>query len=479
MPPARQPVRPPARNLRTWFRILVAACLLIGAISMGTVAGVLASTFQVISQPRKLHPIGSGIDENDTASSGLSIETIFWKSLDQPMNVLVMGSDYNYSYGKKQTGDAATGGHTRSDTMMLMNLDPQRQRINILSIPRDTRTLVNGSYDKINAALSYGGIDLAKRAVTDLTGVPIDHYMALKIDGLINLVDLIGGVSIYVDKDMYYVDETAHLGINIHKGWKNMNGEQAHQYIRFRKDELGDIGRVQRQQKFIHAVVDKMMQPTSWLKVPQLLAHAQENIDTDIPMDMLSQIARFAKNLERERIRMVMLPGYFSGGEYAASYWLVNYEAAREVFKDMFPDSAFNDPSKDPVASVAPDQKYSRFRVSVWNGTNDYRLGQRVINLLRESGWNVWAVRKSPHDAIKTQFIAQTGKVDMLSEVQAAIGFEGERVGASTGDIATDFTVLIGEDLKAYFERQDAQENRMQQDARKRLRTQSAPSRRR
>lgn len=478
MAPARPPAPPHSRNsLRTWLRILVASCVLIGAVSMGTVAGVLASTFQVITQPRTRHlgPFHSDVGESQEAVDPITM----FERLDRRMNILVMGSDYNYSYGKKVTGDATSGNTTRSDTMMLMGIDPQRNSINILSIPRDTRTLVNGSYEKINAALSYGGIDLAKRVVTDLTGVPIDHHMALKIDGLIKLVDLIGGVSIYVDRDMYYVDETAHLGINIHKGWKNMNGEQAHQYVRFRKDELGDIGRVQRQQKFIQAVVSKMMNPLSWFKVPQLLAHAQEHIDTDIPMPVLGQIARFAKGLDKDRIRMVMLPGYFSGSEFQVSYWLVNYEASRDILKDMFPDSAFNDPQQSPVASVAPDQSFSRYRVSLWNGTNDYQLGQRVIGLLREAGWNVWAVRKSPHDALKTQYIAQTGKAELLRDIQTTVGFNGERVNASTGDIATDFTVLIGEDLKNHFDRLDAQEKQRQQETKQQSQSASPTARRR
>lgn len=374
----------------------------------------------------------------------------FWSHLDRKINILILGSDYNYANGKR-VNDEEAGTRSRTDTIMLASLDPQTQSVSLLSIPRDTYALLSGyHYDKINAAMTYGGVELVKSTVTDLTGVPIDYYMALKVDGLVNSVDVLGGLRIYVEKDMYYVDETAHLGINIHKGWKErMNGQQAHQYIRFRKDELGDIGRVQRQQKFIRAVVDKLLEPASWFKFPSLIAHLNENIETDVPSETIGKIARFGAKLDKEKIRMVMLPGTFATYN-GISYWQPDAYQSRKVISDLFPESSL---ALDLPAApeTDPDNPFSQYRVSVWNATGDLRTGREVVRRLKEAGWNVWAARKAPHDTTTTKVIAQNGRSDLLPQLRDTLGFKAESVSASVGELMTDFTVLIGPDLVKHY----------------------------
>lgn len=467
-PPSLRPRQ--ASRLSIWFRALVAMAIVCGSLSVGSVIGVLASTFgqgSSASSPaeadiireltRKIEGLGQTtaqrmMGHGETKKEGTQLDpwTILtnFRQLDRKINILVLGSDYNYVRGKR-VSDQEAGVRSRTDTIMLVGLDPNRGEINILSIPRDTRALLTGlHYDKINAAMVYGGIELVKSTVSDLTGVPIDYYMALKVDGLINMVDIIGGVKIYVEKDMYYVDETAHLGINIHKGWKRMNGEQAHQFVRFRKDELGDIGRVQRQQKFIRAVLDQMLMPTSWIKIPELMSRLNENLETDIPNEVLGQMARLGMSTPKDKIRMVMLPGAFSGSAYQASYWLVNPEAAREVITSLFPDSTLA--SDALAAQTLPDNQSPeprRYRISVWNGTPDLQVGREVVRRLRQAGFNVWAIRKAPAESLVTRYVAQTGKTEVLPLLQQAVGFEGERVAASIGDLLTEFTVIIGQDL--------------------------------
>jgi LCP family protein required for cell wall assembly len=440
---------------------------------MGTVAGVLASTFQVMGGGRPTERIVKGLlnresAQEDSHSSPMDFIKMFQR-LDRKVNILVMGSDHSYDRRGKRITDPELEKQvpTRSDTMMLVGIDPHRQEINILSIPRDTRVLISGShYDKINAAFAYGGVDLAKRTVQDLTGVTIDYTLALKLDGLINMVDTIGGVRIYVEKDMYYVDETAHLGINIHKGWKRMNGQQANQYVRFRKDELGDIGRVQRQQKFVRAAIEQMMQPQSWLKIPELMSRLQENVITDMPVEMFGQIARFSKELSREKIRMVMMPGTFSGRAYEVSYWLIHQQTANEVIHDLFPETTLPNLNTRLASTDGAETTpaSSRYRISVWNGSGDLATGRMVVRKLREAGWNIWNIRKAPEQEV-TQYVAQTGKSQILPEIQAAVGFSGEHISSSIGDIGTEFTVIIGKDMIQQYQQLAAEESTMNQDA--------------
>lgn len=442
------------QGFRVWFRMMLAAAIVGSSICVGTIAGVLASTFQVLT-------ISSGNTGPGGSSSTLvlrnmgQLKELLFSDLNEKVNILVLGSDHNYSYG--QPLPESPKNPTRSDTLMLAGIDPVNKKINILSIPRDTRAFLSGyHYDKINAALAYGGVELARQTVSDLTGVPIDYFMALKVDGLIKLVDLIGGIDIYVEKDMYYVDESAHLGINIHKGWKHMNGEQAHQYVRFRKDELGDIGRVQRQQKFIRAAIEQLLKPASLAKIPALLEGAQQNIKTDLPIEKLGQIAKFARGLNKEEVKMVMLPGFFSGSQYPVSYWIVNQLSAKDVILEMFPESSIRETLRpkrplididDPSQEAMDARARLKYKITIWNGTDDYRVSQMATQLLRDAGWNVWSVKKAKRLYATTRFVAQTGKSELLPQLQDALDIQGENVSASIGDITTNFTIILGQDF--------------------------------
>jgi len=446
--------KPSQQDMQQWLRVLLGTILVCASLSLGSVMGVMARTFNPPKIAKTIVDPTTGETRTiyvaqEQAINPLDILRPF-HPLDRKVNILILGSDYNLPRRQREQ-EVASGQRTRTDTIMLASLDPYNKQISLLSIPRDTRALLTGyHYDKINSAMVYGGIDLVKSTVSDLTGVPIDYYMALKVDGLINMVDVLGGLRIYVEKDMYYVDETGGLGINIHKGWKEaMNGEQANQYVRFRKDELGDIGRVQRQQQFIRAVIDKMMLPQSWLKIPALLEHMNQNIETDIPSDVVGQMFRFGSSLHKDDIRMVMLPGTFATID-GISFWQVLPYQARKVISELFPESSFNT-GDSPVADTDPAAVKARYRVSVWNATDDLQTGREVIRRLREAGWNVWAIRKAPHSTPTTQFIAQTGQKQYLKELQDVVGFKGDRVTASVGDIASDFTVLIGSDLVKYY----------------------------
>ena len=438
---ARTPKKPlPKRrfNTRLWLRSLSASLLIVIALLFGSALGFVAQT--VALQKEKVNKI----------DPGTIITSLFGQKLDHKINILLLGTDYNY-VGGKRVSDQEAGTRSRTDTIMLASLDPDTHKVNILSIPRDTHVLIPGyQYDKINAAMTYGGVDLAKKTVTELTGVPIDYYMALKVDGLVNTVDILGGIKIYVEKDMKYQDDTAHLGINIHKGWKDhMNGQQAHGYIRFRHDELGDIGRVQRQQKFMRAVLEKLLEPASMLKFPQLLDHVNENIETDIPREMFSEMIGFGISLKKDDLHMVMLPGTFDSST-GVSYWAMDPYMARNVITGLFPESTLTPNTEaEPSASSSPSARpFAKYRLTVWNGTDDIAAGEEVVKRLREAGWTVWAVAKAPSGAPRTRFIAQTGKSELLPELGKAIGFPaGENYTASIGDISTDFTVLIEDDL--------------------------------
>ena len=186
----------------------------------------------------------------------------------------------------------------RSDTIMVAQLDSTNDRLALLSIPRDTRVLIRGGYDKINAAYAYGGISLAKQTVEDFLDLEIDHYVIFNTSGLIKMLDAMGGIDIDVEKRMFYEDpwdDNGGLYIDLRPGLQHMDGKTAMTYVRFR-DWEGDIGRVRRQQKFMHAVMEKIQSPQIVPRIPSLAAEVYRAVRTDLSVREILAIAGTVRN---------------------------------------------------------------------------------------------------------------------------------------------------------------------------------------
>ena len=186
----------------------------------------------------------------------------------------------------------------RSDTIMVAQLDSTNDRLALLSIPRDTRVLIRGGYDKINAAYAYGGISLAKQTVEDFLDLEIDHYVIFNTSGLIKMLDAMGGIDIDVEKRMFYEDpwdDNGGLYIDLRPGLQHMDGKTAMTYVRFR-DWEGDIGRVRRQQKFMHAVMEKIQSPQIVPRIPSLVAEVYRAVRTDLSVREILAIAGTVRN---------------------------------------------------------------------------------------------------------------------------------------------------------------------------------------
>lgn len=424
--PSKPTSRPAPRPSGQWGLFFVAGCLLSALLGSGTAYGL---------QQAGLLPQGT------PDFSLADIPQVFTEI--ERTNLLILGADVAYT----RRGQAMP---TRSDTLLVASLDPVTRRVNVLSVPRDTRVHIPGrhGYDKINAALAYGGPLLTAQTVSDFLQVPIHHWVMVKLDGVENLVDALGGISIDVERNMHYTDRSAGLRISLKKGPQLLDGEKAHQYLRFRHDAYGDIGRVQRQQKFLAAVSQKLLEPMTLARLPQLLEVAQRNIETSMSTAQLLQIAHWAKGLSMDAVHMVMVPGEFSGGQYAASYWLPDVGETRRIARAHLTDEAeWVEPGPAAVAEVTPEIKRET-RITVLNGTGRTGIANEAAQLLRSDGWTVWTVSThSSSDVVRTRIISQKGDDGLGGAIAQSLGVQAEAVSASVGDIQTDFTVVLGSDF--------------------------------
>jgi LCP family protein required for cell wall assembly len=238
-------------------------------------------------------------------------------------NIVVMGCDIR----KDDVG--------RSDTLFVVMLDKSKKNAALLSVPRDTRVKIKGhGWDKINSAFAYGGYQLTQETVQDFLGIKLHNYVVVDFQGFKDLVDVIGGVDINVEKRMYYYDPYANFEIDLRPGKQHMDGKTAMQYVRYR-DEEGDIGRIRRQQKFIMALYQQIASKNIIAKMPGVSKQIMSMIKTDLSLKEMMELGKVMHDmLEKDGLKMSMVPGtpkYIDG----ISYWIPDIPKMRQQMAEM------------------------------------------------------------------------------------------------------------------------------------------------
>ena len=190
------------------------------------------------------------------------------RTAEQPLNILLAGVTPEYPPSAVWPYPAAPEDFTGlTDTIMLAQVHPDGQ-VKLLSVPRDSWVNMPGyGMSKINASNPRGGPELLMQTVGDLTGLPVDGYAFLSLHAVRALTDAAGGVTVDVEKPMKYDDNAGNLHIDLQPGVQRLNGQQMEGFLRFRKDNLSDIGRIGRQQQFVAAFADQMKQPLNWWRL--------------------------------------------------------------------------------------------------------------------------------------------------------------------------------------------------------------------
>ncbi|TVX99140.1 LCP family protein [Cohnella terricola] len=221
---------------------------------------------------------------------------------DERINILLLGGD---SRGVKSKAKP------RSDTMILVSIDPVDKSTHLFSLLRDTYVSIpqRGS-NRLNAAIAFGGPLLAMETVHNLLDLPIHYYVYTDFEGFISLIDELGGIDFEVDKNMRRTDnrDDPKYNINLEKGLQHLDGLTALQYVRYRSDAMSDFARSERQRKFLTAIASKLKSTTSLFKLPQLLNGVAPYIETNIPPGDLLKLARLGMQLDTSNLGGIQIP---------------------------------------------------------------------------------------------------------------------------------------------------------------------------
>ena len=298
-----------------WGRVITFLLLFIFVIGVGGYAGMFLYNFFVVNnQPV---PITTP-DKVDISQELLAERT----------NILLLGIDD----GDNEFPDAPK----RTDAMLVASINPEKKQISILSIPRDTMVKIpnRAGFDKANHAYAYGGATLARKTIANVLGIPIHYYVKIDWLAFIKIIDVLGGFNLYVEKNMYYKDPYADLEIDLKEGYQFLNGEQAGKYVRFRTDELGDIGRVQRQQRFLKALAEQHLNIETISKIPDIVQILDKYIETDMSLVVLAKVINNVKSIDKAAMKTEMLPGDFATIN-GHSYWKIDEKTLNSSLKNL------------------------------------------------------------------------------------------------------------------------------------------------
>lgn len=383
--------------------------------------------------------------------------------LSRPMNILIMGIDQVPGVAE-DSPDVFEG---RSDTLLLVRANPSDKTVSLLSVPRDTQVQIPGvGLAKINEANVYGGPKLVENVLEDtLNDIKVDRYVRgskentlndIKVDRYVRvskgafreLVEQLGGVEVFVPQPMSYVDNAQKLNIDLKAGWQTLNGEQAEQFARFREEVYGDIGRVQRQQVLLKALRNRITNVAVLPRLPRIIQVIQKYVDTNLSFPEMLALVNFGLDLDRDDLRMVMLPGRpSSSNESFASYWIIDEEGRDRILEQYFGmklDKFNYDNIYNPmeVNETSPQET----KIAVQNASSHSQAATKFAQYLRDQGfYNVYVVPDWSDKQRLTQVIVQGGYLESAEVVKNTLGF-GKIEAASTGEISSDFTIRLGED---------------------------------
>lgn len=244
-------------------------------------------------------------------------------------NVLVLGLDDAVNMDNDE--------EKRADAILLISMENATGKVRILNIPRDTWVEMpqNKGETRLSNVYAVGGAPLMVRAINQMFDISIHQYVVIDLATFGRIVDAVGGIDLYVEQNMDYDDPEAELSIHMRQGYRHLDGKGAEYYLRYRSDDLGDLGRTQRQQKFVKAFYAKLLRVDTLPKIPAIADIIKQNVTTSAELFDSVHIGNVIRKLSIEPPRTIMLPGDFSRND--DTVWIMDRAATDEIIHELFP----------------------------------------------------------------------------------------------------------------------------------------------
>lgn len=356
-----------------------------------------------------------------------------------PVNIVVLGSDIrNYEIRRGET-------RSRSDTIMLLRVDPKTKRAWALSFPRDMRVPIPGyGTDKINAAHFYGGAPLVVETIKSLTNMPVHDYVEVDFNGFKQLVDAIGGVWINVDTEIHDIKAANHdqSAKDLSVGYQKLDGKHALTFVRSRNFPTGDFKRIENQQKFMDALLAQTVRIQNVFRLPQLVGVFRRNVKTSMSLEEMTNLAFDMRGVKRQSLQKAMVTGKDTkvNGVY---YLMPDYDRLALLSERMTALEPFEGPA---TGGSIPNEDIS---IMVRNGSGVTGRGKSLGARLKLLGFDVKDVGTAKQsNYVSTLIVYKAAHQAEAQQVQKALGLGRLQPATAQHSFSTDVLVVVGKDYK-------------------------------
>lgn len=379
-----------------------------------------------------LHSAQKTMNENSQSQGDLQ-GALTKRVPKEPFNVLLLGQD------NRPGEDAA-----RADTIIVARIDPENNKVWMLSIPRDTRVNIPGKgTQKINAATFYGGPALMVETVEDFLGVPVNHYMDIDFDGFIQIVDSLGGVWIDVDTTIDDPKASSHgswTARRIEKGYQLLDGDHALTFVRSRDFPDADFTRMRHQQQFFKALADQATKLENVLKIPGMVRDVSQYMSTDMAITQIIDVAMALRDMGGANVQTATVMGE----------WKSPYVWPDEQRKEFLVAAMMEGRSFDEAADVETRIQPSTITVTIRNGAGIEGSATATADILRAHGYAIGEVGNANQFVYEETLVVY--KTDRAAAVQVASDLPKARVVEGRGMYAfsTEVLIVVGKDYSTW-----------------------------
>ena len=366
-----------------------------------------------------------------------------------------------------------------TDTIMVASYNPNTQKANLLSIPRDSYTGKNTA--KATASLKINALytiektpEKTLKAVNEITGLDIKYYVIVKTEALIQLVDAIGGVEFNVPIDMKYDDPTQDLHIDLKAGTQKLDGEKAEQVLRFRHSnpdkngvmttypsEYGndDFGRMRTQRDFISALLKQTLKPGNIFKLGEILEIAHKNVETNLELSYIKDYIPYAVEFNTDNLQTATLPGTTPDMKDTnnVSIFVINKKLSTELIQSMFYVDSTEETENNTITnslnttsnsiSSTTTVKDDELKIELINGSGNTSKLEEAKTKLEEAGFTVKKTGKTStisKTVITNKKNATDEQLKKIKQVLNAGSISTNKQASSQVDV----TIVIGEDFE-------------------------------
>lgn len=244
--------------------------------------------------------------------------------IDDPVSMLFLGLD-------SRDGDLVG----RTDAMILATFNPEDESIKMVNIPRDSYVEIpgRGTFDKINHAHAFGGVDLTLETVENLLDIPVDYFVSLDFTAFMDIIDELGGIEVDSPMQISDTDNATYGTIVIEEGLQTLNGEEALAYVRMRKqDPRGDLGRGDRQKEVIESVIRQAASFSSITRFGPLMDSFEKNLNTNVTFNNILGMHSYADELENVDSLSFDGEDFTENGVY---YYRLHDESVQEMANEL------------------------------------------------------------------------------------------------------------------------------------------------